>query len=468
MRVLMVAANQEQRPDPVVPLGALYVAGAARAAGHDVALYDACFDGEGWRDALAAAIARHRPEVVGLSMRNVDDVAWPRATAWFEYYREVARAIRAEAPEASLVLGGSAFTLFPDLFVGALGADYGVVGEGESTFRDLLEDLAGHGRPARAFPHGPSGDPRLLYATVGPGRLPPSEPALDLADLATYQRLGGAANVQTKRGCGFACSYCTYPVLEGSRVRLGDATRAVDQIERMYRERSITRFFVVDNVFNVPASHALAFCGELESRRLPLRWTAYVTPAGLKQEVAEAMARSGCSGVEIGTEAAHPATLGGLGKSFGVAEIESASAWFRGAGVKVCHSLIFGGPGETFETMDATVAVVDGTRPDAVFAMLGVRLYPDTSLARKLEAEGRIRRQDIGLEPIFYIEEAVRDGIIEKANAIGAERPHWVFPGLDNPDMDRFTLRLRKLGVRGPLWELLARRPGARSGETPA
>ena len=42
MRVLVIAANQEQKPDPVVPLGAAFVAAAARDAGHEVCLFDAC------------------------------------------------------------------------------------------------------------------------------------------------------------------------------------------------------------------------------------------------------------------------------------------------------------------------------------------------------------------------------------------------------------------------------------------
>ena len=107
------------------------------------------------------------------------------------------------------------------------------------------------------------------------------------------------------------------------------------------------------------------------------------------------MARSGCASVELGTDAGASATLAALGKSFTPDEIRAASAACREAGLKTCHSLILGGPGETWETLAETVRVIEECRPTAVVAMLGVRLYRDTDLARRAEAEGMLKREDI-------------------------------------------------------------------------
>ena len=108
MRLLLVSANQERSPDPVAPLGVCYVAAAAAQAGHDVRVLDLCFSEDVEAD-VAAAVAAHRPEAIGISLRNVDNCAYPDTVSYLPHYRRVVDACRAASP-APLVLGGSAFT----------------------------------------------------------------------------------------------------------------------------------------------------------------------------------------------------------------------------------------------------------------------------------------------------------------------------------------------------------------------
>ena len=78
------------------------------------------------------------------------------------------------------------------------------------------------------------------------------------------------------------------------------------------------------------------------------------------------------------------------------------------AGLRVCHTLIFGGPGETESTIRNTCRAMQLMRPTAVVAMTGVRVYPGTPLATQLITSGEAD-SDIGLTPAFYIEPAVKD-----------------------------------------------------------
>lgn len=445
MRVLVVATNQEQRPDPVVPLGALYVAGAARAAGHDVAVHDCCFDGDTFAERLAATIAAFRPEVVGVSLRNVDNVAWPQARSYLEHYRAVMATVRAAAPGVPVLLGGSAFTLFPEPYLDALAPDAGVAGEGEHAFVALLA-AAARGEAL----------PKLVRVSAGAGDLG-GEPALDLVDLDRYFKLGGAANIQTRRGCPFSCTYCTYPELEGRKTRPRPVAEVVDQMARLKDERGVDYFFLVDNVFNVPVRHAEALCDELIARRLGVRWTAFLTPRGATPALLHKMAAAGCTGVDMGTDAGHPDTLRALGKPFGPDEIRAAAAGCHDAGLKFSHSLILGGPEETWETLRATVDLVEETRPTAVLGLLGVRLYKDTPLGRQAVAEGWVGPDEIGLAPLFHISPAVRDGLEAWATALQEEKPHWYFPGLagERDRRERYLKAVRRRGAKGPLWELM-------------
>ena len=95
-KILVVAANQERLPDPIPPIGAAYIAAAARAAGHEVRLFDACFAADWTRD-LTAALDAFAPDVIACSLRNVDNVAYPNVTSYLDRYRELVARCRAPA-----------------------------------------------------------------------------------------------------------------------------------------------------------------------------------------------------------------------------------------------------------------------------------------------------------------------------------------------------------------------------------
>lgn len=450
MRLLLVSPNQAQMPDPVPPIGAAYAAAAARGAGHDVALYDACFAGPRLHEELAERITAFRPDAVGLSLRNVDDGAYPRARSCVPHYRAVADTIRRAAPGVPLILGGSAFTLFPGELLAALGADHGVTGDAEAGLPALLEAIAAGRAPKGEVTAGPPADLRAL---------PP--PARDLLDVARYAREGGSVNLQAKRGCVFSCGYCTYPALEGTRVRVRPPAAVVDEMAVVQAETGASCFFFVDSVFNVPVDHAIAVAQEIQRRRLAVTWTAYVTPAAVTPHLVDVMARAGCRSVDLGTDAASPATLRGLGKGFDVAAIQRASALFRSVEIPFCHSLLFGGPGETWDTFRQTVDTIAATEPAAVVAIAGVRLYAGTGIAAHAMAHG-VARSAIGLEPAFWIEPAVREGLVERLAAVAAEHASWVVPGVTPDVPEPLRRRLRARGAVGPLWEQLS--PGHSRG----
>ena len=93
MRVLLVSANREHIPDPIFPLGLSYIAAAAQQAGHEVGVADLCF-GRQPMDHLQRRIRAFRPEVVGVSIRNIDSAAFPGVHRHFEEHLELARACK--------------------------------------------------------------------------------------------------------------------------------------------------------------------------------------------------------------------------------------------------------------------------------------------------------------------------------------------------------------------------------------
>src|SRR5512143_322713 len=139
MKVLLVSTNRESLPDPVAPLGAAYVASALKMAGHDVRLLDLQFAPD-VHLALKDAYRGFRPHVVGLSIRNVDNVAFPQSVSYVPELAAIVRALKSAGAKL-IIPGGSGFTLMATELLGALDLNLGIVGEAEESFPELLKRI---------------------------------------------------------------------------------------------------------------------------------------------------------------------------------------------------------------------------------------------------------------------------------------------------------------------------------------
>jgi radical SAM superfamily enzyme YgiQ (UPF0313 family) len=167
------------------------------------------------------------------------------------------------------------------------------------------------------------------------------------------------------------------------------------------------------------------------------------------------MARAGCEGVELGTDAVDDEQLARLGKSFNVETAERANRYCMEAGLRVCQTIIFGAPGEDESSVRNTCAALRKMNPTAVIAMTGVRLYPGTPMSNMLIAAGKVNEADIGLLPTFYIDPAIRGFLPGFLRQQAYEAGNWVLPGLVEPIQPGSQRILRGLGISGPLWRLL-------------
>ena len=454
MRVLLISANREHIPDPIFPLGLAWVAAAAQQAGHDIAVADLCFDRQPLTG-LQQQISNFRPAAIGLSIRNVDNAAYPLTVNYLSLHRDVVDAVRA-VTDAPVILGGSGFSILPETFMQELNGDYGISGEAENSFVALLNALQ-HRLDPGSIPgvltrHGrnTAGIHLQTTATRAPQWDSGLHPARQLFDYRRYIRRGGTGNIQTKRGCVFKCNYCTYPLLEGHHFRTRTAEDVVDEIAALQKNYGAHPLFFVDSILNFPRGHVEGICEEILRRKLNIRWSCYATPVKLDRRQAQLMARAGCEGIELGTDAVDDDQLRRLGKSFTTETVFRANRYCLEAGLRVCHTLLFGGPGETETTIRNTCRAMRAMQPTAVVAMTGIRLYPGTPLAEQL-----INTQAAGLAPTFYIEPGIADFLPRYLQRQALEAGNWVLPGMQPPLLPVSQRMLRALGISGPLWRLL-------------
>src|SRR4030065_1102592 len=174
MRVLLLSASREDVPEPVFPLGAAYVASALLREGAQVRGFDAGITPFPL-PSLRRALERFSPDIVGLSLRNVDNAAYPRSRCYLPGYVRIACQVRSSS-RATLYLGGAAFSIFPEDLMRLLGAGGGATGDGGDGMLRLLRGGGGrivHGRlddlDSVVFPRGaesgfPGFDP---YRAIG-------------------------------------------------------------------------------------------------------------------------------------------------------------------------------------------------------------------------------------------------------------------------------------------------------------
>ncbi|MHB8707497.1 MAG: cobalamin-dependent protein, partial [Desulfuromonadales bacterium] len=140
-RVLLISSNTNTTPYAVYPLGMATVAGALAARGHSVRQFDCLAAGDA-AASLYREIEAFRPEIVGISLRNIDDLdSCSDSSSWcLDKVRDLLVQIRG-CCAAPVVVGGPAFSLMPARLLAYLGADYGIVGEGEAAFPTLVAAL---------------------------------------------------------------------------------------------------------------------------------------------------------------------------------------------------------------------------------------------------------------------------------------------------------------------------------------
>jgi radical SAM superfamily enzyme YgiQ (UPF0313 family) len=464
MRVLLVNSNRERSPWPIVPVGLCKVASVLDDTGHEVRVLDLCFA----QDPACAVTeeARHfLPEAVGVSVRNIDDLDSVRRRSYLEDIRaQVIEPLRQWDRAVPLVLGGAAVGVAPQGVLQVLDADFAIVGDGERAALELFRQLEA------------GGDPHALEGVVRRGEAERPVPSARIEDLdafphgsayrwvdwPAYAAYGGRYGIQTKRGCDRACVYCSYPSIEGRFYRLRSPPKVVDEIQEAYEEGGVEDFEFVDSTFNIPRDHALAICDELARRSLPVRLdTMGLNPLAVDRELVEAMIAAGFTEVSCTPESGSDRILRRLGKGFTGADVRRAAEALSSAGLPTKWYFLFGGPEETEESVAETFRFIDENIPadHLVIAMTGIRVLPNTPLARVARAEGDPTASDALLPPRYYfgamdaesLPALVRREVRARPNCCGTTGELW-----SSPPLMRAIVGIRRLlGRRGTGWHLV-------------
>ena len=458
MDVLVIGTNRNVLPMPVMPHGACLAAEAAERAGHRVRLLDLMFERDPVK-AIGRALRESRPDVVGISIRNIDNNDLHAPVYVLRELPSLLAAVRG-GTDAPIVLGGAAVGVMPEQLLRLTKASCCALGDAETVFPPLLERLARG--------ENPGGLPGVGVIEDGVYRAgaPPAAatgcrcrpPAFRRwLDTRAYLTRLCTVPVQTKLGCRFRCVYCTYRKLEGGDYRLSEPGAVAEEVARLAAE-GLRHIEFVDNVFNSPREHALGICEHLA--RTPHRASLQsleLNPLFVDDELFDALGRAGFAGVGITVESASDEVLAGLRKGFGAEHVHRAAEVVRRHRLPCVWIFMFGGPNETQETVRETLRFAERcVRPsDIAFFGCGIRVYPGTELETIARAQGLLTLPaERMLEPVFYVSPGVEADWIRE-ETLSALRRNMRFMSGDSLNF-RFLPQLHRvgyaLGLRPPLW----------------
>ncbi len=441
MRVLLLSSNIATSPYPVYPLGLAMISSALTSAGHEVRQLDYLREGSSMA-AIETAVAEFSPELLGISIRNIDNVNYMNKQYYIDHVREIVTRLRA-LTQAKIILGGAGFSLMPQEILDVTGADYGFVGESEALVVVFAENASRDVYP----------EDRLIYSTRSLTGLAIPSAAYDATLMEFYLKSGNIASVQSKRGCTSHCVYCTYPLLEGHAIRPRHVPSVVDDMILLRDTHACKTIFFVDSVFNDEGGEYLNLVREMVRRDTRVPWSGFFRPKGLDAEAVGLMKRSGLAAVEIGTDASTDVTLRRMGKNFTFADVVAANDLFAAESIPCSHFVMFGCPGETPETAEEGIANLLSLRNSVVFIYMGIRIFPNTPLADIALREGVITPETDLLAPTYYLSPTVDpEWLTQRLTEAFKGVRHCIFP----PDsIDSGLQVLHKLGHTGTLWDMM-------------
>lgn len=446
-KLLLVSANRLAVPYPVYPIGISYLSCylETRLPEFDIRVFDFNLNSG---NAFIETLNDFQPDFTGISFRNIDDVD-SYSKKWFIHdYKEIIDIVK-KTIRTKIIIGGSAFSIFPRQLFEFVEPDFGIYGEGEESLFQLLSCL-----DANSDYTGIQG---LVYRKNNKIVINARDSFVNSLNLSFhngiidfYWQKSGMMNVQTKRGCPHHCIYCTYPLIEGRKVRTLNIEKIIDTLSDLYFNRKIDYVFFTDSVFNLNKRFNKNLAEKMISRGLKIKWGAYFSPHDLDEKTLHLYKAAGLTHIEFGTESLSDATLKHYGKHFSVQDVVDVSAACNKAGIYYSHFMILGGYGETEESINEGFENSKKFQNTVFFPYIGMRIYPGTALYSLALKEGVIAPGNDLLEPVYYLAPGINYKTLkERADRTGRR---WVFP---DEDVVTFMNRMRKRNRKGSLWHHL-------------
>ncbi len=385
--------KQTRKMQPYPPLGTLYAAALLRSAGISVALFDTMLTNP--EEEFQVALEQHHPRIVVIYEDNFNFLSKMCLTRMRDVAYRILEASR-RAGSTVVVNGSDASDHASDYL--QKGFRCVLLGEAEWTLLELVRHLLDNNDSdvshiaGLAYLHPTTGE--LVRTPHRPlmrdlNQLP--MPARDLVDVSQYATAWKSAhgffslNIVSSRGCPYRCNWCAKPIY-GDHFSVRWPESVAQEMRKLKRECGAEHLWFADDIFGLKPKWVSELASEVErlDAAIPFKMQSRVDL--MTSETVQALHRAGCAEAWMGVESGSQKILSAMDKGTRVDQIAVARENLRKEGIRACYFLQFGYPGENWQDIQQTIALVHDTRPDDIGVSVSYPL-PGTRFFDRVRAQ---------------------------------------------------------------------------------
>jgi radical SAM superfamily enzyme YgiQ (UPF0313 family) len=435
------------------PLGLCSLAAYLETGGHEIRIIDAEAEGLDTTQVVERIDAAH-PDMVGITA----------TTPMMPGTEVLAKEIN-DRLNIPVVLGGPHVTAMPlETLRRCQHFDYGVYGEGEETFLDLVNHLEKGGEV--------KGIKGLVYREKGEVVKTELRPLLKDLDALPFPDRGlltlenyrwsvpkkgttKFTTIMSTRGCPFHCVFCSQSTVFGREVRYRSPENVLDEMEEIVENFGVRHLVFIDDTLTLKRQRVVEICRGILERGLEVTWEGWTRAHTVDEELLRLMKKAGLVRISFGIESGNPRILKAIKKGVSLEAIKRAYRMAKRVGLETRGSVMLGHPFETRQTAIETLEFIRSLEECDQVHINIMTPYPGTELYRMIErGEGGIRLlTDDFSEYRRYGDAVIEVNDLKREDLIGLQKRGFLMFYLTPK---RIVYNLRRAGLRAGLKNALA------------
>lgn len=378
------------------PLGLAYISACLKQAGYvvdvlnlnhydgkDIDLIEHKMSGNGYQYVLTGGLSAH-----------------------YKQLKAIVADVRKSDSNAVVIVGGGVMSATPQLMYDFIQPDYMILGEGEITILELIDELDNGGKNLRQVKgigyHTRSGE---LMVT------PRREPIMDLDSLPwpdlegfEFERYLAMQRpndnlylyiddeprfypIISSRGCPYNCTFCYHPL--GQKYRSRSIDNFMQEVQYVTEKYNVNNLAIFDELLSANRKRLFEICDRLKNLPRKVHWMCQLRVDQIDEEMLSKMKEAGCFLISYGFESASDIVLKSMKKHITKAQIEKALVLTRKAGIGIQGYFIFGDSEETKKTAYETLDFWKKHR-DYHITLGYIRPYPGSELWERQKTNGHL------------------------------------------------------------------------------
>lgn len=337
-----------------------------------------------WNE-IESVIEDYQPDIVGISVKSTSYIS----------STNVAKICKKINKDIKVIFGGPHPTMAKKEIFDNKYFDISVVGEGEKTITELLNNIEENkpldeinGIIFRKNEEVIQTSPRGFMNNFDHLRFPHIIAKETLHNFSKYPA-NSFKYIFASRGCPYNCKFCASKEIWTKKVRFRSIGNVVAEIKEI-KQLGVTRIHFDDDTFGVSKKYIAKLCKKIEVEVPGIKWSCEIRANLIDNESVLNMKEAGCETIQVGFESGNNELLSEMGKGLTVEEILEACDIIKKHKIELQTFFLVGYPFETEEMLKDTIKMMKKSKSDKILYSIFTP-YPYTEIYDFCESKGLIK-----------------------------------------------------------------------------